>query len=539
MSDSELTLDVEEAVTLQQETRSDPLQDHLSCLQAFDSARCKALMRVLTSIIWVAAPDGSFSSPQASWSAYTGQAWPQQQGFGWLNAVHPDDAATLRERFDSARQAREQFFAQGRVWHAASRQWRHCEARGVPILDGAGHVKEWVGTCKDVEDVHRAAEVMRENDRRKDEFIAVLAHELRNPLAPIRNAVHMLRLRGSDDMQLSWIRGIIERQVSHMAHLLDDLLDVSRIGQQKLELRRSRVTLDRILHAAIEVSRPQWEQHGQQFDLSVRAGPIYVNADQERMVQAFSNLLNNAAKYTDRGGRISLTVSEEAGQAVVSIRDTGIGISPEMLPRIFQLFSQDQPALERSKGGLGIGLSIVRTIVEMHGGTVEARSEGLGRGAEFVVRLPIEGRRAGNLVRTAPVPPQRRLRILVADDNHDTAESLAVLLEMMGHQVQVAYDGQEALQAAASLEPELALVDLGMPKLNGYQVAERLRTGSPRTVLVAVTGWGQPADVQRAQRAGFHHHLVKPVEPERLSSLLATVSSQSPPAGDAAGAAHG
>jgi two-component system CheB/CheR fusion protein len=498
-------------------------EDPFDSAPEFDEARCKALMRVLTSIVWVADPEGNFRSVQPSWSAYTGQSWPEQEGFGWLDAVHPEDVEGVRSRFELARQTSTCLMASGRLWHAATRSWRHCEARGVPILSSSGQVQEWVGTCKDVEDRRRAEEILRDADRRKDEFIAVLAHELRNPLAPIRNAIHVLKMRGNDDMQLTWLRSIIERQVGHMAHLLEDLLDISRIRQNKIELRKSRVTLDSILGAAMELSRPFWEQNGQRFELNVLAGPIYVEADPPRLIQVVSNLLNNAAKYTDRGGRIALTVSVQDNQAVISVRDDGIGISPELMPKLFQIFTQDRPSLERSQGGLGIGLSIVRALVEMHGGTVEARSEGLGRGSEFIVRLPTAGRRMPFQPNGgAPVarPAGERMKILVADDNQDAAETLSVFLEMLGYKVRLASDGEEALRIAETFLPDVALLDIGMPKLDGYQVADRLRASAPAAVLIAITGWGQPGDVQRAVAAGFQHHLVKPVDPERLQQLL-------------------
>lgn len=499
----------------------DPAPGHLSCVQDFDEARCKALMRVLTSIVWVADVDGSFTAPQASWSAYTGQTWAEQAGFGWMDAIHPDDVAVLRECYVRARESKAPFLSSGRLWHAGTGAYRYFEARGVPIVDGRGEIREWVGTCKDVEEQRRAEVVLREAGRRKDEFIAVLAHELRNPLAPIRTAAQVLRLRGDDDMQLTWARGIIERQVQHMARLLDDLLDVSRIGQQKLELNVSRVTLDAVLNAAIEVSRPQWEQRGQKFDLNALSGPIYLNADAPRLTQAFSNLLNNAAKYTDRGGRICLSVGVDGHHVVVSIRDNGVGISAEMLPRVFDLFSQDSLARHRSQGGLGIGLSVVREVVQKHGGTVQAFSEGLGRGSLFVVRLPAEGRARAPAMR----PAHGGLRIVVADDNHDAAETMSVLLEMLGHEVRAAYDGEEAVELTRNFHPHIAFIDLGMPKRDGFAVARELHATTPGTMLVAVSGWARSDDTRRAIEAGFRHHLVKPVESDKLQAILTTAAA--------------
>lgn len=490
----------------------------------FDEERCRALMRVLTSIVWTADGEGRFTSPQPSWTAYTGQSWLEQQGHGWMKAVHPDDREQIASRLDEARRRRDLYQVGARLWHASSHAYRHVEARGVPIVDPAGAVVEWVGTCRDVEESKRAEEVLRTADRRKDEFIAILAHELRNPLAPIRNAVQVLKLRGGGDMQLAWARAVIERQVAQMSHILEDLLDVSRISQHKLELHKTRVTLDSVLDAAIEGCRPLCEQHGHHLEVSALSGPIYLDADAPRLIQAFTNLLNNAVKYTDRGGRITLTVRRERAVAVVEIEDTGIGLRPEVLPRLFDLFTQDQPALERSQGGLGIGLSIVKALVEMHGGTVHAESEGAGLGSRFVVRLPSADRRASSRVPAgASGAAVRRLKILVADDNADAAETLSVLLELSGHDVRLAGDGEEALRVARVFRPDLALLDIGMPKLNGYQVAAALKSaavGEAGPVLVAVTGWGQREDVRRALESGFDHHMVKPVDPERLMAFI-------------------
>jgi PAS domain S-box-containing protein len=493
---------------------------------SLDEARCAALMRVLTSIVWISDAEGRFIEPQPSWTDYTGQTWTEQQGFGWMEAVHPEDLPHVREGIEAAKRSRALYSASLRLWHASSHAYRHLEARGVPVLDEHGGVREWIGTCRDVDERKKAEEVLLSADRRKDEFIAILSHELRNPLMPIRNAIQVLKLRGNSDMQLTWARSVIERQVTQMAHLLEDLLDLSRIGQNKLELHKLWVTLDSILDAAIEVSRPLCEQAGHRLELNALSEPIHLEADSHRLVQAFTNLLNNAVKYTERGGRITLTVRREPRAAVVEIEDTGIGISAEMLPRIFDLFTQDRPALERSQGGLGIGLSIVKALIEMHGGTVEASSAGPGLGSRFTVRLPAADRRALAIPREAPRRvPARSLKILVADDNADAAESLSVLLEMVGHDVHVAADGEEALEVARTVRPDVALLDIGMPKLNGYELARQLRTEHPRQpVLVAITGWGQRDDLRRAAAAGFDFHLVKPVNPDELIELITRIT---------------
>jgi len=491
-------------------------------------SRYLALTQVLTVVVWTTDPDGRFSAPQGPWSDYTGQSWEQQRSFGWIDAIHPDDRERVQAEMARARDAKDFYRAAVRIWHGPSQAHRHCEVRGLPIVR-EGRLVEWIGTCVDVEDQRQAEEALLAADRRKDDFIAMLAHELRSPLAPIRNAVYILKGRSSGDAQLSWVSKVIERQVDHMARLLEDLLDVSRITRDKLELRTTRLTLDSILETALESSRPAIEQHGHHLELNILAGPIYIEADPARLAQVFSNLLINAAKYTDRGGKVNLTVSKTQREAVVAVRDNGIGIEPEMLPKVFHLYARAIPALERSHSGLGIGLSLVRGLVEMHGGTVTAHSAGPGRGSEFVVRLPLAASRAAPasaiVASAAQVPP---MRILVADDSRDTAETLSVLLQMMGHQVRAAGDGQEAIDMAGSFAPMVVLLDIGMPKVNGYEAAGRIRQLVPEALLIATTGRGQPEDVRMAAAAGFDHHLVKPVKPEQVQHLLAKLIQSGP-----------
>jgi PAS domain S-box-containing protein len=383
----------------------------------------------------------------------------------------------------------------------------------------------------------RAKEALREADRRKDEFLATLAHELRNPLAPIRNAVELLR-RGDEDASLrQYARGVIERQLAQLVRLIDDLLDSSRLTTGKLQLRKEPVELAAVVQSAVEASRPLLESRLQELTVTVAPEPILLEADPARLSQVVSNLLINAAKYTEKAGRVWLTAERQGDEAVVTVRDTGLGIEAAHLPRIFEMFSQAAPALERSQGGLGIGLSLVRGLVELHGGRVEAASAGAGRGSEFVVRLPVTGPAA-----QPPPPPDpaetaagvRPCRILVVDDNQDTAESLAVMLRLMGHTVQTAHDGLEAVQAAAASRPDLLLLDIGLPRMNGYEAARRIREQpwGASVPIVALTGWGQEADRRRSMEAGFDHHLTKPVDAPALRGLLALVAAQQrhPPA---------
>ena len=371
---------------------------------------------------------------------------------------------------------------------------------------------------------------LREAHRRKDEFLATLAHELRNPLAPVRNAVQVLRLKCSATPELQWASGLIERQVQAMSRLIDDLMDVSRINQGRIELRRERVELADVLQDAVDTSRPLIDEYGHELTISLPAQALRLDADPTRLAQAFMNLLNNAAKYMDRGGRIDVNVRQEGNNAFVAVTDSGIGIAADRLGTVFEMFSQVETALERSRGGLGIGLSLTQRLVEMHGGSVKARSRGLGQGSEFLVCLPLSPVR-GDKPATTPAsnPPAApalatgaELRILVADDNKDAADTLATLLQIMGHSVRQVGDGEAAVRMAAEFKPQLVLLDIGMPKLNGYEACRqiRLQPGGEAMTVVAITGWGQADDRRRSQEAGFDQHLVKPVDPAALVNLI-------------------
>jgi CheY-like chemotaxis protein len=375
-------------------------------------------------------------------------------------------------------------------------------------------------------------EELLEADRRKDEFLATLAHELRNPLAPIRNAVQLLRAEPSPRKELQLARDIIDRQLNQMVRLVDDLLDVSRITRGKLQLRTERIALADAVNSAIETSRPLIELAGHELTVSLPAEPILLEADLTRLAQVFSNLLNNAAKYTDRGGQIRLSAWREGSDVVVSVADTGIGVSAEQLPRIFEMFSQVTPALERTQGGLGIGLSLVRGLIEMHGGSIEARSDGVGRGSDFRVRLPVLLEIPAGLSERCgaeATPAGVQCRVLVVDDNQDAAKSLALMLRALGHTCETAFDGAEALQVAERFRPEVALLDIGMPKFNGYEVARRLRAEpwGRGLMLIALTGWGQEEDKRLAREAGFDHHLTKPATMDELQRLIVSSAAVS------------
>jgi signal transduction histidine kinase len=364
-------------------------------------------------------------------------------------------------------------------------------------------------------------------NRRKDEFLATLAHELRNPLAPVSNAVHLLRLKGPEPEVLSRTCDVIDRQLRSMTRMIDDLMDVSRINQGRIELQRERIQIGAVVQEAVEASMPFIEQCGHELTVGLPEEALVVFADRTRLAQAFMNLLNNSAKYMDRGGRVELSVSREGDEVLVSCRDNGIGIPADKLVAVFDMFSQVESALSRSRGGLGIGLSLTQQLVQLHGGTVVAHSGGLGAGSEFVVRLPLEP--GGNEFNPDEAPlvmraagPGRGLNILVADDNEDVRTSLALLLEELGHEVRCVSDGKSAVQSAAEFRPDLVLLDIGMPGMNGYEACTlmRLQPGGVAMNIVAVTGWGQPADVRRSENAGFDRHFVKPIKLDTLMDLI-------------------
>jgi PAS domain S-box-containing protein len=372
---------------------------------------------------------------------------------------------------------------------------------------------------------------LSEADRRKNEFLAMLAHELRNPLAPIRNAVQVMRLSGGTDDNVTSATEMMERQVGQMVRLVDDLLDVNRVSRGKIQLKWERLELASVVYHAIEAARPHCERMSQELTVVLPQQPIYLNADLTRLAQVIGNLLNNACKFTDKGGRITLIVEREHEEAVIRVGDSGIGIAPEQLPRIFDMFMQVDTSLERSTSGLGIGLTLVKNLTEMHGGTVEVHSDGIGQGSEFIVRLPIAltTRTPTPCVTASELISTKSRRILIVDDNRDSAMSLAMLLKITGNETHTAHDGLEALEAAERLKPEAMLLDIGLPKLNGFEVCRRIREqpGGDSIVMIALTGWGQDEDRQKSKDAGFDGHLVKPVDLADVNKLLVKRSSSS------------
>lgn len=408
-------------------------------------------------------------------------------------------------------------------------RWVNC--KGSAAYDAAGRPERVFAVNADITERKAAEEALREADRRKDEFIATLAHELRNPLVPIRNAVEIVRLQMALDPALQRVCDLLDRQVQHLVRLIDDLLDVNRISRGKLQLRKELVDLAAVLDQALEVARPLIEDAGHELAVSLPATPVHLDADPVRLAQVFSNLLDNACKFTERGGRIRLSVGCDGTEVAVNVEDSGIGIASENLPRIFDMFAQLPPTPERVRSGLGIGLALTRGLVEMHGGRIEAHSGGRGRGSTFTVRLPVTAarpmRQPGGAATEGPRDTDA-CRVLVVDDHPDVLESLAMLLELHGHEVATARDGLEAVDVAGRFRPDLMLLDLGMPRLDGYGACRLIReqTWGKGVRIVALTGWGQDGDRRQTEEAGFDDHLVKPVAPSALLEMVAKVRTR-------------
>ncbi len=447
----------------------------------------------------------------------------------FLATVHPDDRAGMQAVAAAGIEEGGRFENQYRIVRPDGTE-RVIQA-WVNVERGAqGGAVRLLGTCQDITERTQVEQHMRDVDQRKNEFLAMLSHELRNPLAPILSAVEILRLVTNDEGQeAEHCRTVIAQQVEHMKRLLDDLLDVSRVGQGKIELRKGTCDVAEILRRAVEVSRPLLAKKSQTLIVTEPGEAVLVDADPIRLVQVFANLLNNAAKYSNVRGHIALETTIVGDEVVVRVRDDGIGMTRAMLDRAFELFAQEASTLDRSQGGLGIGLTMARSLVKMHGGSVGAFSDGPGRGCELVVRLP----RAADASRPAPrsTPPvitaSRALRVLVVDDNVDAAQMLGVLLRLLGHDVTLAHDGPTALALAAAAIPELVLIDIGLPGMDGYAVAAALRqNGLTDAALVAVTGYGREGDISRSLQAGFDHHLVKPVDLAALQRITAAPDGQ-------------
>ncbi|MGE3775537.1 MAG: ATP-binding protein, partial [Pirellulaceae bacterium] len=445
--------------------------------------------------------------------------------------VLDEDKPRFREAFERAMESGILSFEVRVRWPDGTVHW--IAPLGRVYYDDQGRAVRMAGVVADITERKRTEERLREADRRKDEFLAILAHELRNPLAPIRNGLQLLRLRQSDPATTQRTYAMMERQADHMIRLVDDLLEITRITRGQIELRKSYLDAATVVHRTVETSRPKLDAAGHELVLELPSQPLTLHADPVRLTQVLTNLLVNAAKYTEHGGRIVVSAWPDGEEAILSVRDNGVGIPAEVLPHVFELFEQVERSYNHDHGGLGIGLMLVRRLVELHGGTVEARSDGPGCGSEFRVHLPLA---AGQLEAAPAGPPVADLdalagaRILIADDNHDVAESLTMLLEAMSADVCTVHEGAAALARLDTYRPTIVILDIGMPGMDGYEVARRVRQhpAGRGVTLISLSGWGHETDRRRSRAAGFDHHLVKPVG---LRTLLAALHS-APPSAD-------
>ncbi len=476
--------------------------------------------------VWVCDREGRNVYASESFLRLIGFTQEQCSNSGWADVLHPDDALPTLEAWNECVRT-------GGVWYREHRfrgvdgDYHWVLAQGVPIRGEDGAISGWAGINLDISRLKLTEQALRAADRRKDEFLATLAHELRNPLAPVRLAVKVLDSRSLKEGQDQWAREVISRQIRRMALLLDDLLDVSRITQGRLDLKLETVSLESLVEAAVETARPLIESKRHLLTMDLPPKAVMLTVDPLRLSQCLSNLLTNSAKYTDDGGHIELRVAVLADEITFAVKDTGIGLETESLSGLFEMFSQVNSAIARSEGGLGIGLALVKGLIALHHGTIDARSPGPGMGSEFTIHLP---RSIVNLCTTDGVLPQSPLttrqdarhRVLVVDDNRDAADSLAMLLEINGYGVAVGYCGKEALQIAQQAPPEAIVLDIGMPDITGYEVARRIRAErwGAGIFLIAATGWGQQEDKAQAIAAGFDHHLTKPVDPDEVEQVL-------------------
>jgi PAS domain S-box-containing protein len=512
---------------------SDRRQAEAALLES--EGRFRALADAAPALIWQFGPDGRLAYVNRAYAEATGATIDQLLPDGWRAGMHPDDLPYFLAASGDALDDRVPFHLRLRV-RARDGQWRWFEVHFAPWFAPDGAYRGHVGIGIDISDGVQAEDALREADRRKDEFLAVLAHELRNPLAPISNAVEMLRC-ADGKRKADRVMEMASRQVKHITRLVDDLMEVSRITRGKIELARQQVTLTDILASAVETSRPALDGARHTFVQRLPEERLVLDADKVRLTQVFSNLLNNAAKYTDPGGRIELSARREGDEVVVAVRDSGIGIPADKLSQVFGMFAQVEEAGARSQGGLGIGLAMVHKLVEMHGGSVEARSDGPGKGSEFVVRMPLVRAPAAPAPRAEAPPGGARslagVRVLVVDDNRDAADSLCILLGSLGVEAHCAYAGDEALRRLPQLRPDAVVLDIGMPGMDGNEVARAIRAEAHNDGLrlIALTGWGQDGDRERTRASGFDHHLTKPVDLAALQKLLLECAREGQPAG--------
>jgi PAS domain S-box-containing protein len=491
-----------------------------------DETPFRAVVEGSPILIWVTDATGHINFVNREYLRYFDVGEDQVSEFNWPDVLHPDDRDEYLQAFSHAIQNHAYFQARARVKRHDG-QWRWIESRGNPLIDKAGQLVGYAGSSPDITEIYESQEFLKQADQRKDEFLAILAHELRNPLAPISNAVEIMRNSSATPEKQIEARELIDRQIKQIVRLVDDLMDVSRITRGKMELRKICVRLSDVIEDAIETVRPLLDASRHTLHVTLAPEAPYVYADPTRITQIFANILNNAAKYTDPGGQIWLTIEKGDGIATIYIKDNGIGISADKLDNIFNMFSQVESALNRAQGGLGIGLTLVKNLVHLHGGDVEVRSEGEGKGTEFIIRIPLATElqiaeiQKNNAVLSGLDSSTRR-RILVVDDNEETAQTMGWMMEMYGHDVRLAHSGKAALEVAASYKPDFVFLDIGIPDMNGYDICKAMNQMPElkNTIFVAQTGWGQKEHRVRSHEAGFNFHLVKPVDTKVLQAIL-------------------
>jgi len=498
-------------------------------------AKFRTIADAMPQMIWSATPDGRFDYANEGWRGFAGVAPETLHGAGWKALADPAELPALHKAWFASQDGGAPFEIEHHARHHSG-EWRWVLTRALPVRDEEGRILRWMGTMTDIHEQKTISEELRLANSRKDEFLAMLAHELRNPLAPISTAAQILKLSGNDPKRLAHASDVIGRQVRHMVELVDDLLDVSRVNRGLAELERVEVDMRTVLHGALEQARPLIERQRHTLAEEVGPGRALVVGDSKRLVQVLANLLTNAAKYTPEGGRIAVSLTTTQDEVRLAVSDNGIGIEAALLPHVFDLFTQAKRTPDRSHGGLGLGLALVRSMIVLHGGRVEADSAGLGQGSRFTVILPRHaapaqagtGAAAGahEALQPLPQPIQQSLqprRVLIVDDNRDAAESLGVVLGAAGHSVTVEDTPAAALRRAASEAIDVYLLDIGLPGMDGHRLVEHLRAmpNAANARMIALSGYGQAQDIAASRRAGFDAHLVKPVELPRLLALLA------------------
>lgn len=490
--------------------------------------RLQELADAMPHIVWTAKPDGAFNYFNQRWRQYTGVDCATCTLDSWKEYLHAEDVGPFYERWLDSVKKGEPYQVECRLRDQATGEYRWHLCRGVAMRDSSGRILHWYGTCTDIDQQKKTEETLMLADRRKDEFLAVLSHELRNPLGPIRNALHLFRLCKLDDPELVEARDVIDRQVQQLAGIVDDLLDVFRIVHQKMQLQKEPLDLALLVRQTAEDYRSFVESARLRLEVQVPKHPVWVLADRRRLCQVVTNLLQNATKYSNPGGRMRVEVTQDVAhqQARVLVGDTGIGIAPDFLPHVFDTFAQSNQAIDRPRGGLGLGLALVKGIVLLHGGEVKAASEGLGKGTEISFTLPLTQKPKLQAKPETPAPASSRpLRILIIEDNADAARTLGRLLSRYGHNVKTAETGPLGIRTANSWQPQVVLCDIGLPEMDGFEVAQALRD-DPKTAsipLIAISGYGQEDDRRNSREAGFDLHLTKPVDPFELQRLLSVL----------------